>query len=79
MKAKKALTAALICAVAASLTGCNFGDLGTESLIRPPKTNGDEAEIEQLISDTAEKDYILKYPKSGTHRSAIVMTDLDNN
>lgn len=79
MKAKKALTAFLICAVAASLTGCNFGDLGTESLIRPPKTNGDEAEIEQLISDTAEKDYILKYPKSGTHRSAIIMTDLDND
>lgn len=79
MKAKKALTAVLICAVAASLTGCNIGELGTESLIRPPKANGDEAEIEQLISDTAEKDYILKYPKSGTHRSAIVMTDLDND
>ncbi|MEE1218785.1 MAG: hypothetical protein U0L20_02560 [Ruminococcus sp.] len=59
--------------------GCDITDFGTENLLRPPKAMGDEAEIEQLISATAKKGYVLKYPKSGNYRSAIVMTDLDND
>ena len=62
-----------------SASGCNLTDFSTDSLLKPPKTMGDEAEIEQLIADTATKDYTLKYPKSGNYRSAIIMHDLNND
>ena len=59
--------------------GCNIADLSRDNLLRPPKSMGDEAEIEQLIASTAKGGYTLKYPKSGANRSAIVMHDLDND
>jgi len=59
--------------------GCNLADLSRDNLLRPPKSMGDEAEIEQLIADTANGSYTLKYPKSGSNRSAIIMHDLDND
>ena len=77
MKTKAVLATVLLCAFALSASGCDGTDLGTDNLIRPPKTVGDEAEIEQLIADTAGSGYTLKYPKSGNYRSAIVMKDLD--
>lgn len=69
----------IIALFATTASGCSITDFGTENLLRPPKTMGDEAEIEQLISHTAKKGYVLKYPKSGNYRSAIVMADLDND
>ena len=59
--------------------GCNIADLSRDNLLRPPKSMGDEAEIEQLIASTAKDGYTLKYPKSGSNRSAIIMHDLDND
>ena len=53
MKVKAVISAALLCAFAISASGCDGADIGTDNLIRPPKTVGDEAEIEQLIADTA--------------------------
>lgn len=79
MKTKAAISAILLCTLALTASGCDGADLGTDNLIRPPKTVGDEAEIEQLIADTAGSGYTLKYPKSGNYRSAIVMKDLDND
>lgn len=80
MKIKNVLSAFLIAAlIAVSTGGCNVTDLGSDSLLRPPKTMGDEAEIEQLIADTAKHGYTLKYPKSGNYRSAIIMSDLDGD
>lgn len=78
MSLKKIAAAAMAAIMTAALCGCDFNDLGSDGMLRPPKTMGDEAEIEQLISKSANKSgYILKYPKSGTHRSAIVFEDLD--
>lgn len=77
MKARGIICTVLLCALPLSASGCDSADIGTDSLIRPPKTVGDEAEIEQLIADTAGSGYTLKYPKSGSYRSAIVMRDLD--
>lgn len=80
MKIKNVLSAFLIAAlIVVSAAGCDITDVGSESLLRPPKTMGDEAEIEQLISDTAKNSYTLKYPKSGSYRSAIIMSDLDGD
>ena len=77
---KSKIIAAAVCAVLLlTLGGCDFSDLSSETMLRPPKTMGDEAEIEQLISASAEGDYVLKYPKSGSYRSAIIMKDLDGD
>lgn len=75
-------TAAILLLViffAVSACGCDIADFGTDNLLRPPKTMGDEAEIEQLIASTAKNGYTLKYPKSGNYRSAIVMADLNRD
>ena len=74
----KALSIALLATLFVSITsGCDITNLSSDSLLRPPKPVGDEAEIEQIISDTAGGNYTLKYPKSGNHRSAITMYDID--
>lgn len=80
MKLKAAVCAVILSASFLTFaSGCNISDFGTENLLRPPTSMGDEAEIEQLISDTAKNNYILKYPKSGNYRSAITMTDLNGD
>lgn len=62
-----------------SLCGCSLTDVGSNGLLRPPKAMGDEAEIQQLIASAAKGEYTLKYPKSGSNRSAIIMNDLDGD
>lgn len=71
--------AALCLAICFLLGGCHFSGIGENDMLRPPRTTGDEAEIENLISKTAPSGYTLKYPKSGNHRSAIVTADLDGD
>ena len=77
LKFKKLL--AFSSALCLLLCGCTMTGIGENELLRPPRTTGDEAEIENLISVSAPNGYTLKYPKSGNHRSAIVMTDLDGD
>ena len=79
MKLKPVAAAILGAALLCGTCGCSITDLGKEDLLRPPKTMGDEAEIEALISKTASNGYTLKYPKSGSYRSAIVMHDLNGD
>lgn len=76
---KTKLSAVLCTMVCLALGGCNFSGLAEHDLLRPPRTTGDEAEIENLILQTAPGGYTLKYPKNGTHRSAIIMEDLDGD
>ena len=79
MKLRKAMAAVMAAAISFAFVGCDINDLSSDNLLRPPKTMGDEAEIEQLIAQTANEDYTLKYPKSGNYRSAIIMQDLDGD
>ena len=79
MRLKSVAAAVLGAAVLCCAGGCSITDLGRDDMLRPPKTMGDEAEIEQLISKTASGGYTLKYPKSGNYRSAIVMQDLNGD
>ena len=79
MKLRKAIAVVMAAAISFAFVGCDINDLSSDNLLRPPKTMGDEAEIEQLIAQTANEDYTLKYPKSGNYRSAIIMQDLDGD
>lgn len=79
MRLKTVFAAVLCGALLAGSGGCSVTDLSSEDMLRPPKTMGDEAEIEQLISKTAPKGYTLKYPKNGAYRSAIIMHDLNGD
>lgn len=79
MRLKSVAAAVLGAAVLCCAGGCSITDLSNDDMLRPPKTMGDEAEIEQLISKTASGGYTLKYPKSGNYRSAIIMEDLDGD
>lgn len=76
MKAKGLIP--FLCAAVLMFSGCSLSRSGTE-LLHPPKTTGNEAEIEKLIEETAKGDYMLKYPNSGEYRSAIVTHDLDGD
>ena len=62
-----------------SAGGCSFLELSLDDALRPPKTMGNEAKIEKLISDSAKGGYTLKYPKNGNYRSAIITKDLDGD
>ncbi|MGN1138804.1 MAG: hypothetical protein ACI4RM_05085, partial [Ruminococcus sp.] len=75
MKFKNSILA-LLTVSAVFLSGCSINLSGAD-LIHPPKTTGNEAEIQKLIEDNAESDYTLKYPKTGDYRSAIVTEDLN--
>lgn len=60
--------------------GCTFpGFSSSRSLMHPPKATGDKGEIQSALEEYAKTSYVLKYPKSGTNRSAITMKDLDGD
>ncbi len=74
----KAGISALILSVVIFFGGCSLG-INDQSLLNPPKTTGKEAQLESLISQTADGDYKLKYPQNGEYRSAIITKDLNGD
>lgn len=63
-----------------SLSGCGSLEFDTVKLMSPPDTTGDEAVIQQLISDSASGEpYTLKYPQRGDYGSAVILYDIDND
>ena len=79
MKANAITAAALGAVLLFGACGCGVTGMGREALLRPPKTMGAEAELEQLIELAAGGSYTLKYPKNGSNRNAIIMRDLDGD
>lgn len=62
------------------LTGCSaLSGFDNPNLMRPPRATGDKAQIQEIIEEKAGGDYILKYPKNGNYRSAIINYDLDHD
>lgn len=62
------------------LSGCKNFSLDITELMSPPETTGDEAVIQQLISDSSKgQTYTLKYPQRGDYGSAVIMKDIDND
>lgn len=60
-------------------TGCSMYGLDMYSMICPPRSLDEMAKIKDVVQNTAGADIILKYPKQGEYRSAIIMMDIDND
>ena len=61
-----------------NLTSCSGFFSSPVSLMHPPKSSGDLAEIEETLSKIA-PDYQLSYPNSGKFRNAVIIKDLNND
>ena len=67
-----------------SLSGCAAFGGDVENQLRPPKAAGEQGEIEAALADyvastLTQERYVLKYPRSGEHRSAFILEDLDGD
>lgn len=73
--------AALFCAVIMlfTFTSCTSLDTSIDSLITPPKQDGDIYPIQQALEKSIGKDFTLKYPISGDYRSAFSFKDIDGD
>ena len=77
MKAKRFLPVIILIACLI-MSSCTIG-FDDENLLQPPKNTGREAAIQELIEKAAGGQYLLKYPKGGDYRSAIVTADLNSD
>lgn len=75
----KAAAAAVLSVLLLLLSGCASSSFDNSELLRPPRTTGDKAQIQEIIEEKAGGDYTLKYPKNGSYRSAIINEDLDGD
>ncbi len=73
--------AVLFCAIIMlfTLTSCSPLDTSIDSLITPPKQDGDIYPIHQALEKSIGKDFTLKYPISGDYRSAFSFKDIDGD
>ena len=74
-----AVAMSLIISGSILLGGCASTGFDNSDILRPPRTTGDKAQIQELIEENAGGDYTLKYPKDGSYRSAIINEDLDGD
>ena len=82
LRRSRLLAGLLSAAIALSLSGCSLGG-DVENLIRPPRSTGEQQEIqealENAIGNAGKGGYVLKYPKTGEYRSAIILEDLNGD
>ncbi len=62
-----------------SMTGCSAAPFDSENMLRPPKTSGADMDICEALASHLGRQPLFRYPRSGEHRSAITMMDLDND
>lgn len=62
------------------ISGCSYTNTDIQELMMPPRLTGDEAKIQNAISESANnKSHTFKYPQRGDYRSAIIMYDIDGD
>ena len=61
------------------LGGCEISAMEVDNFMRPPAATGDSAAIQQALTAELGAQYSLRYPRSGEHRSAVVMSDIDGD
>ena len=71
--------AAVVCAAVMvfTLASCNSLDMSIDSLLSPPKQDGDIYPIQQALEAAVGKTITLKYPIAGDYRSAFSFMDID--
>ncbi len=81
MKATRRWLAAACAASMLLCSGCslleNSGDLAEQ--LRPPRLTGQQETLQQALDDYVTDDYVLTYPRSGDHRSAFLLQDMDGD
>lgn len=60
------------------LCGCEI-TADTAELLSPPSLSGDMKPISDIINETAEEGYTMKYPARGNYRSAVVREDINGD
>lgn len=58
------------------LSGCTGLSLNSPDILTPPKAEGNQAEIQQLIQDSAGSKYEMVYPEQGEYQSSVIFRDL---
>lgn len=78
MKFKKIIVMLLASCICFICCGCAFVD-NTDEMVSPPELTGEMSPIADALYTVAGKDCDLKYPTDGTHRSAIILEDINGD
>lgn len=78
MKLKKGIITLLAICICLCCCGCAFVE-NTDDMVSPPELTGEMSPIADALYAAAGKDCDLKYPTEGTHRSAIVLEDINGD
>ncbi len=76
MKKRRVIAAAAVCLM---LTGCSGLGLNSAELLTPPKAQGNQAQIQELIQHNAPNGYEMIYPEEGDYKSSVIFYDLDGD
>lgn len=61
------------------LTGCSGLSLNGPDILTPPRAEGDQADIQQLIRNSAGNSYEMVYPENGEYKSSVIFKDLNGD
>lgn len=70
---------AVLCVVLMLLSGCSDFNIGSDSLLYAPALNKEQSFIYNVLISSVGKNITLKYPKNGSNRSAVVITNIDDD
>ena len=69
----------LILSILCGLCGCDIFTAETEQMLAPPAIVGDMKPISDALSASVKGEYKLVYPVNGSHRSPVVLNDIDGD
>ncbi len=75
-KRRVTIAAAAICLL---MTGCSGLSLNSPDILAPPRAQGNQAEIQELIRSRASGDYEMVYPAEGKYKSSVIFRDLNGD
>lgn len=78
MKLKKGIIMLLVMCICCMSCGCAYID-NTDDMVSPPELTGEMSPIADALYAVAGKDCDLKYPSTGSHRSAIILEDINGD
>ena len=70
----------VVCLVMLLCSGCSLLDNGDlAERLRPPRLTGQQETLQQALDTYVVEDYVLTYPRSGDHRAAFLLEDMDGD